>query len=83
LEFSSPVVPGFRQIFNFYFTQVLPRIGGLVSGSRAAYTYLPASVARFPDQKRLKNKFEAVGFADVRYANLTCGIAAIHIGTRP
>jgi len=83
LEFSSPVVPGFRQVFNFYFAQVLPRIGGLVSGSRAAYTYLPASVAKFPDQKKLKKKFEEVGFTDVRYTNLTGGIAAMHVGSRP
>jgi demethylmenaquinone methyltransferase/2-methoxy-6-polyprenyl-1,4-benzoquinol methylase len=82
LEFSSPVVPGFRQVFNFYFAQVLPRIGGLVSGSRAAYTYLPASVSRFPDQQKLKKKFEDIGFTNVRYLNLTGGIAAIHVGTK-
>ena len=41
LEFSSPVVPGFRALVRFYFTRVLPRIGGLVSGSRGAYEYLP------------------------------------------
>ena len=51
LEFSAPVVPGFRQAFQFYFSHVLPRIGGAVSGSRGAYEYLPDSVSRFPDQK--------------------------------
>lgn len=83
LEFSSPVMPGFRQLFNFYFGKVLPRIGGLVSGSRAAYTYLPASVAKFPDQKALAARFEAVGFERVEYENLTGGIAAIHTGIKP
>jgi demethylmenaquinone methyltransferase / 2-methoxy-6-polyprenyl-1,4-benzoquinol methylase len=83
LEFSSPVVPGFRQLFNFYFGRILPRIGGLVSGSRAAYTYLPDSVAKFPDQKGLAAKFENVGFANVEYQNLTGGIAAIHTGIKP
>jgi demethylmenaquinone methyltransferase/2-methoxy-6-polyprenyl-1,4-benzoquinol methylase len=82
LEFSSPVVPGFRQLFNFYFGQILPRIGGLVSGSRAAYTYLPASVAKFPDQKALAVRLEAVGLEQVEYENLTGGIAAIHTGTK-
>ena len=53
LEFSSPVVPGFRQAFQFYFSNVLPRIGGAVSGSRGAYEYLPDSVSRFPNQKDL------------------------------
>jgi demethylmenaquinone methyltransferase/2-methoxy-6-polyprenyl-1,4-benzoquinol methylase len=83
LEFSNPVIPGFRQLFNFYFGNVLPWIGGLVSGSRAAYSYLPASVRNFPDQKSLAAKFKDVGFENVRYQNLTGGIAAIHIGTKP
>lgn len=82
LEFSSPVVPGFRQLFNFYFANILPRIGGLVSGSRGAYEYLPDSVSKFPDQKRLAEMFTDTGFADVEYRNLTGGIAAIHTGVK-
>jgi demethylmenaquinone methyltransferase/2-methoxy-6-polyprenyl-1,4-benzoquinol methylase len=83
LEFSSPVVPGFRALFQFYFTRVLPRIGGLVSGSRGAYEYLPDSVSRFPDQERLAALMREVGFEEVEYQNLTGGIAALHLGTRP
>lgn len=82
LEFSSPVVPGFRALFHFYFTRVLPRIGGLVSGSRGAYEYLPDSVSRFPDQKRLVEMMREEGFGEVGYKNLTGGIAALHTGTR-
>jgi demethylmenaquinone methyltransferase/2-methoxy-6-polyprenyl-1,4-benzoquinol methylase len=82
LEFSSPVVPGFRALFRFYFTRVLPSIGGLVSGSRGAYEYLPDSVSRFPDQKRLAELMRAEGFEAVEYSNLTGGIAALHTGTR-
>jgi demethylmenaquinone methyltransferase/2-methoxy-6-polyprenyl-1,4-benzoquinol methylase len=82
LEFSSPVVPGFRALFRFYFTRVLPRIGGLVSGSRGAYEYLPDSVTRFPDQKRLAELMRAEGFEGVEYSNLTGGIAALHTGAR-
>jgi demethylmenaquinone methyltransferase/2-methoxy-6-polyprenyl-1,4-benzoquinol methylase len=82
LEFSSPVVPGFRAMFRFYFTRVLPRIGGLVSGSRGAYEYLPDSVTKFPDQKRLAELMRAEGFEGVEYSNLTGGIAALHTGTR-
>jgi demethylmenaquinone methyltransferase/2-methoxy-6-polyprenyl-1,4-benzoquinol methylase len=82
LEFSSPVVPGFRALFRFYFTRVLPHIGGLVSGSRGAYEYLPDSVLRFPDQKRLAELMRAEGFGGVEYSNLTGGIAALHTGTR-
>ena len=82
LEFSSPVVPGFRALFRFYFTRVLPRIGGLVSGSRGAYEYLPDSVTRFPDQKRLAELMREAGFEGVGYRNLTGGIAALHTGAR-
>lgn len=81
LEFSTPVVPGFRALFQFYFTHLLPRIGGMVSGSRAAYKYLPDSVSRFPDQRRLATMMRDAGFVDVGYENLTGGIAAIHSGT--
>ncbi len=82
LEFSAPVVPGFRQIFNFYFSHVLPRIGGAVSGSRGAYEYLPDSVSRFPDQKNLAKMMGEIGFSGVEYKNLTGGIAAIHTGVK-
>lgn len=80
LEFSKPVVPLFREAFNFYFAHVLPRIGGLVSGSSGAYSYLPASVKAFPDQRRLAAMMETAGFSGVRYKNLSGGIAAAHVG---
>ena len=83
LEFSRPVVPGFRALFQFYFTRVLPRVGGTLSGSRGAYEYLPASVSRFPDQKRLARMMREAGFVSVEYKNLTGGVAALHLGTRP
>ncbi len=82
LEFSTPVVPGFRQAFQFYFSTILPRIGGAVSGSRGAYEYLPNSVSKFPDQKNLVAMMRETGFSDVEYKNLTGGIAAIHSGTK-
>ena len=82
LEFSSPVVPGFRQLFNFYFSHILPRLGVAVSGSRGAYEYLPDSVSKFPDQKRLAAMIERSGFKDVGYQNLTGGIAAVHTGVK-
>ncbi|MDQ3804787.1 MAG: bifunctional demethylmenaquinone methyltransferase/2-methoxy-6-polyprenyl-1,4-benzoquinol methylase UbiE [Acidobacteriota bacterium] len=83
LEFSTPVVPGFRALFRLYFTRVLPRVGGLVSGSRGAYEYLPDSVSKFPDQKRLAALMREAGFEKVGYRNLTGGIAALHTGARP
>ncbi len=82
LEFSTPVIPGFRGLFQFYFSSILPRIGGAVSGSRGAYEYLPDSVSKFPDQKNLARMISETGFSDVEYKNLTGGIAAIHTGTK-
>jgi demethylmenaquinone methyltransferase / 2-methoxy-6-polyprenyl-1,4-benzoquinol methylase len=83
LEFSKPVIPGFRLLFNFYFTRALPFLGGLVSGSKSAYQYLPDSVTRFPDQNELSSLMRKVGFESVNYENLTGGIAALHMGKRP
>ncbi|HMO82282.1 MAG TPA: bifunctional demethylmenaquinone methyltransferase/2-methoxy-6-polyprenyl-1,4-benzoquinol methylase UbiE [Pyrinomonadaceae bacterium] len=82
LEFSSPVLPGFRGLFRIYFNKVLPRVGGFVSGERGAYEYLPDSVSKFPDQKGLSTMMEATGFTEVEFTNLTGGIAAIHTGIR-
>lgn len=82
LEFSRPVIPVFRQAFEFYFHYILPHVGSLVSGSGGAYRYLPASVRAFPDQKRLAGMMREVGYANVRYHNLTGGVAALHLGER-
>lgn len=82
LEFSTPAVPGLRGLFNLYFTRVLPRIGGAISGSRGAYEYLPDSVSKFPDQTALSELMRAVGFQSVTFTNLTGGIAAIHVGEK-
>lgn len=82
LEFSTPIVPGFGKLFNFYFSHILPRIGGAVSGSRGAYEYLPESVSKFPNQKKLAAMMEVSGFDAVTFVNLTGGIAALHLGTK-
>ncbi|MEP6818875.1 MAG: bifunctional demethylmenaquinone methyltransferase/2-methoxy-6-polyprenyl-1,4-benzoquinol methylase UbiE [bacterium] len=83
LEFSKPKAPVLRSLFRIYFTKLLPRFGGWISGSKSAYEYLPDSVSRFPDQEELVAVMKAAGFAEVSYQNLTGGIAALHLGTRP
>ena len=82
LECSKPGIPGLDKLFNFYFSRILPRIGGLISGSRGAYSYLPASVARFPDQRKLEGMMKEVGFTAVSHKNLTGGVAALHFGSK-
>jgi demethylmenaquinone methyltransferase/2-methoxy-6-polyprenyl-1,4-benzoquinol methylase len=83
LEFSKPVVPLLRLLFRVYFTKLLPFFGGLISGSKSAYQYLPESVSRFPDQSELASIMKEAGFVEVGFKNLTGGIAALHTGTRP
>lgn len=83
LEFSRPANAIMRPLFGLYFTRVLPLMGGLVSGSRMAYSYLPASVQKFPDQEQLSLLMQRAGFDQVQFENLTGGIAALHMGRRP
>jgi len=78
LEFSRPILPGFRHAFQFYFHRILPRIGAAVSGTDEAYRYLPESVREFPDQQALCRILETLGLVDARYQNLSGGIAALH-----
>jgi demethylmenaquinone methyltransferase / 2-methoxy-6-polyprenyl-1,4-benzoquinol methylase len=83
LEFSQPSNSVLRVLFGIYFRNLLPLMGGIISGSRSAYTYLPSSVAKFPDQQQLVTLIEQAGFDRVSYENLTGGIAALHLGRRP
>jgi demethylmenaquinone methyltransferase/2-methoxy-6-polyprenyl-1,4-benzoquinol methylase len=83
LEFSKPPNALFNALFGFYFLRVLPLLGGIISGSKSAYSYLPNSVQRFPDQQELLRLMNEVGFSQVTYENLTGGIAALHLGRRP
>ncbi len=82
LEFSHPRNFLLRQAYAFYSKAVLPFVGGLVSGSRTAYTYLPESVAKFPRAEELLSMLEENGFANARFALLTGGIAALHSGEK-
>ncbi len=82
LEFSQPVAPVLRALAAAYCGRLLPRIGGFLSGSRAAYEYLPDSVSRFPDQETLAGMMRDQGFDKVAFQNLTGGIAALHTGQR-
>ena len=82
LEFSTPRVGLVRTMYHAYFHHVLPRIGGLVSGHRTAYTYLPDSVKAFPEMGDLAERMRNAGYDNVRWWAMTLGIAAIHVGTK-
>jgi demethylmenaquinone methyltransferase/2-methoxy-6-polyprenyl-1,4-benzoquinol methylase len=82
LEFSTPRRAPVRWSYHLYFHHVLPFIGGIISGHRAAYRYLPRSVAHFPPERELANRMTEAGFANVHWESLTFGVAAVHVGTK-
>jgi demethylmenaquinone methyltransferase / 2-methoxy-6-polyprenyl-1,4-benzoquinol methylase len=83
LEFSQPPNALFGAFYNMYSRRILPYIGGLISGSRDAYTYLPESVRKFPTAPGLAAMMQSAGFADVSFEYLTGGIVALHLGRIP
>lgn len=83
LDFSLPPNALVRAVYGCYFQRVLPLVGGLVSGNRGAYRYLPESVAGFPPRERFAQLMEAQGFAEVRYEDFTLGVATLYQGRRP
>ena len=81
-EFSHPRGVFTRTAYGLYSKAILPLIGGLISGSRDAYAYLPESVAKFPRAEELRGMFEENGFMNARVELLTGGIAALHTGEK-
>jgi demethylmenaquinone methyltransferase/2-methoxy-6-polyprenyl-1,4-benzoquinol methylase len=82
LEFSRPRKFPFRQVYNFYFKFVLPKIGRVVSSDNAAYTYLPESVEAFPDGDGFLQILKRVGFNKTQCRSLTLGVSSIYIGSK-
>ncbi len=77
LEFSRPQW-WLKPFYDLYSFLVIPRLGAMVAGEPSAYRYLIESIRRFPGQKALTDKMRYAGFSDVRWRNLSFGIAAIH-----
>jgi demethylmenaquinone methyltransferase/2-methoxy-6-polyprenyl-1,4-benzoquinol methylase len=82
LEFALPQRGLLASVYRFYFQRVLPWVGGLVSGSRATYSYLPASVEKFPDCDGFARWMENAGFGNVHYELWTGGTVALYRGER-
>ncbi len=82
LEFSQPPYKLFARLYEIYSRKLLPFIGGAVSGSSEAYTYLPDSVRRFPPAEELAQDMRRAGFSDVSFERMTAGIVALHLGRR-
>ena len=82
LEFSQPVNPLLRRLYDRYSFDVLPRLGAAVAGDADSYQYLAESIRKHPGQEELKAMFDQAGFARTQYFNLSGGIVAVHRGYR-
>ena len=80
LEFSRVTAPGLDDLYDLYSFAVLPRLGEIVAGDGAAYRYLAESIRRFPSQSAFAKLIAGAGFAQVKFRNLSGGIAAMHSG---
>lgn len=80
LEFGQPEVPVFKQAYQAYSKYLMPHIGGIVTGNKAAYEYLPETSSKFPCREEFLTLMQQVGFSDTRFYSLFLGIAYIYIG---
>ncbi|KTC97249.1 ubiquinone/menaquinone biosynthesis methyltransferase [Legionella geestiana] len=78
LEFSKPVLPGLKPLYDWYSFNLLPTLGEYIANDRGSYAYLAESIRMHPDQETLKTMIEQAGFEDGRYHNLSGGIVALH-----
>ncbi|RRN77240.1 bifunctional demethylmenaquinone methyltransferase/2-methoxy-6-polyprenyl-1,4-benzoquinol methylase, partial [Pseudoxanthomonas sp. SGD-10] len=82
LEFSKPTAFPVKQLYNFYFHYVTPTIGKFFSKDSSAYSYLPESVAAFPDGHRFTDLMNKIGYKNTKFRPLTFGICSIYTGVK-
>ena len=80
LEFSQLPNPGLQKAYDLYSFSVIPRMGQVIANDRDSYQYLVESIRRFPDQETFAEMIRNAGFGQVKYRNLSMGIAALHSG---
>lgn len=82
LELSVPSNPVVRWLYKLYFLHILPAIGGMISGNRGAYRYLPASVLHFPAPDRFMKMMQDAGFKEVKHKAFTLGVCRMYVGIK-
>jgi demethylmenaquinone methyltransferase/2-methoxy-6-polyprenyl-1,4-benzoquinol methylase len=82
LEITRPRMRLFRRVYSWYFYRMVPVIGGLVAGTRTAYTYLPHSVTEFLSPEEIAAVMRDTGWREVTFRRLTFGTVAVHVGVR-
>ena len=80
LEFSQVTIPGMDRVYDAYSFNVIPRMGKMIANDRDSYQYLVESIRRFPGQDRFAGMIREAGFGQVKYRNMTAGVAALHSG---
>jgi len=83
LEFSKPSGFPFKQVYNFYFRNILPVLGKIFSGDWKAYRYLPESVMKFHDNEEFAAILQSAGFTSVQKVRLTGGVVTVFTGIKP
>ena len=83
LEFSRPDRVPAQRLYRVYFTRILPLVGGLLSGDRSAYQYLPETVEEFPSGAQFLALLRDAGFTNLRLAPMSYGIATVYTATKP
>jgi demethylmenaquinone methyltransferase/2-methoxy-6-polyprenyl-1,4-benzoquinol methylase len=82
LEFSRPQNEAFREIYDLFSFEVIPKIGELIAQTEESYRYLAESIRMHPVQEELKKMMEDSGFTKCKFDNLTNGVVAIHSGQK-
>ena len=82
LEFSRPVNPLFRALYDFYSFNIMPLLGELIAGSAESYACLPETIRMFPLPDELSDIFAKIGFEKLRYRSMTNGISVAHVGIK-
>lgn len=82
VELSVPSNSFIRWCYKLYFLKILPAIGGMLSGERGAYEYLPASVLRFPAPEKFVAMMKSAGFGTVEHSSFTFGICRMYVGSK-
>jgi len=82
LELSIPSQVVIGSLYKFYFLKILPLIGGMISGDKSAYSYLPSSVVKFPQKNEWMETMRSSGFNQVMHSAFTFGICRMYIGLK-
>ncbi|UTR08393.1 demethylmenaquinone methyltransferase [Alkalihalobacillus sp. LMS6] len=83
LETSQPTIPGFKQLYFFYFKHVMPLAGKVLVKKYDEYAWLHESTLQFPDREKLAKMFQEAGMTGIEVKSYTGGVASMHLGQKP